>query len=208
MTNLGSETEETMLSTNGITTVVSADSGDTDTINLEYHTISSGALTFAVQEVTLNGTTPVPLTTPCARANRAYNTGSSALTGPVYFYEGGTRTDANTHLIIPGGEQQTEKAQTAISDNDYWIITNISGSVIEKTSAWVEFRLEAKPTTQSYWRPVSQHFAVSDASGTVELLKEPFLIIPSNYDVRLVARANAANVDMAGGFSGYLASVI
>ncbi len=211
MTAQGSETEETMLTANSITTVVSSASGDNGKqLTLEYHTYSAGALTFGTQNVTLDAsdaTTPVTLSTAVGRANRAYNIASSALTGNIYFYEGGTRTNANTHLVIPAGEQQTQKGQTAISNNDYWIITNISGSVTQKTSAWGEFRLEIRPASGTYWRPISQNFGVSDASGTVEILIEPYIIIPSNYDVRLAVRTNTGAVAVAGGFKGYLAIV-
>lgn len=207
----GTETEETLLSSNGITHVVSGASGDNGkTLKLEYHTISSGVLTFGVQDVTLDAsdaTTPVALTTACGRANRSYNTSTSGLTGPIYYYEGGTRTDANTHLVIPAGENQTQKAQTAISDNDYWFISSISVTCLAKTTKYVEARLEAKPTTQSYWRPVSQTFAVTDTTGTVAFPVKPYIIVPSNYDVRLAVRTNTSSVDVAGGFSGYLAIV-
>lgn len=212
MTAQGSETEETMLTANSIQTIVSSASGDNGKqLTLEYHTYSAGTLTFGTQNVTLdatNATTPVTLPTACARANRLYNIGSSALTGNIYVYESGTRTDANTHISIPAGEQQSQKAQTAISGDDYWIITNVTGSVTEKTSAWAEFRLEVRLASGTYWRPVTQSVAVSDSSGTIELLKRPFVIVPSNYDVRLAARTNSANVSIAGGFSGYLAKVL
>lgn len=211
MTAQGSETQETMLTSNGITTVVSSNSADNGKqLTLEYHTYSGGNLTFGTQTVTLDAsdaTTPVTLGTAVGRANRAIWTSGGALVGNIYFYEGGTRTDANTHLVIPAGEQQTQKAQTAISNNDYWIITRASGSVSEKTSAWADFRLEVKAASTSVWVPITQNFSVSDASGTISLLPEPFLIVPSNHDVRLVARTNSAGVSIAGGFSGYLAIV-
>lgn len=211
MTTQGSETQETMLTSNGITHVVGTAGDEGKQLTLEYHTYSDGELTFGTQNVTLDGsdaTTPVELSTACARANRAFNIASSALAGAVYFYEGGTRTDANTHLVIPTGEQQTQKAQTAISHNDYWIIANISLSVLSKTSAYAEARLEVKHASASYWRPITQNFSAKDSSGTIVLRKEPYIIVPADYDVRLVARTNTGSVDIAGGFSGYLASVI
>jgi hypothetical protein len=209
MTTQGSETAETLLSTNGITTVVSSSGSDTSTIKYEYHTIAGDSATFGVStDVTLTGTTPVTLPTAAARVSRAYNSDGTALVGNIYFYEGGTRTDANTHAVIPAGEQQTQKAQTTISSTDYWIVTNITLSVLSKTSAYAEGRLEAKPIGTSYWRPISQNFSCKDSSGTVELSKKPYIIVPKNYDVRLVVKTNAASVSVAGGFNGYLAKVI
>lgn len=42
----------------------------------------------------------------------------------------------------------------------------------------------------------------------IQIRKGPFVIIPKNYDVRLVARTNTAAVAIAGGFSGYLAKIL
>lgn len=209
-----SETAETFVTGNDITHIVSTSGSDTGTVAVEYHTISGGVTTFGVQSVTLTGTTAKALTTPCFRTSRIYNTGSSALVGTIVTYEGGALTsgkpddDSEVHALIPAGEQQTQKAQTTISNNDYWIIANITLSVTEKTSAWAEARLEIKPVATSYWRPITQNFSASDASGTVELLKEPFVVVPANHDVRLAVRANTAGVSVAGGFSGYLAGVV
>ena len=205
----GSELQETYVTGNSIVNVVSSSASDTGTIKYEYHTISGGETTFGVSgNVTLQGTTPVTLPTAAFRTSRAYNTGTNALVGNIYFYETGSRTDANTHLIIPAGEQQTQKASTTISSQDYWIVTNVTLSVLSKTSAYAEGRLEVKPVGTTYWRPIGQNFACSDASGTIQIQKEPFLIVPSNYDVRIAVKTNTANVVVAGGFNGYLASVV
>lgn len=212
-----SETEETFVAGNTITTVISTSTSDdsSDSIIYEYHTIENGVATFGVSSaVTLNGQTAVTLPTAVARVNRAYNAGTGALAGNIAFYEGGATTsgkpdvDSTVHALITAGEQQTQKAATTISNNDYWIIDNVSASVTEKTSAWVECRLETKPIARSYWRPVTQNFAASDASGTVQVVKRPYVVVPKNYDVRLACRANTAGVSMAGGFHGMLASVV
>lgn len=205
MTEQGTEVGETFVSGNNITHIVSSTT-DTQTVNIEYHTVSAGVTTFGVQSATLNGTTPVALTTPAYRVSRVYNTGSTPLAGTIYIYEGGTRTDANTHITIPAGEQQTQKAQTTISDNDYWVITFISLSVLAKVTKYAEARLEIKPVAQSYWRPITQTFAATDTTGTILIKTEPYLIVPSNYDVRLAVKTNTSAVSIAGGFGGYLAN--
>lgn len=213
-----SETEETFVSTNAITHAISTASTDAGkTLNLEYHTVSGSDATFGVQAVTLNasnGQTAAALTTPCFRANRAYNTSSTALVGNIAFYEGGSVTsgkpnvDSSVHLLLTAGDQQTQRAATTISANDYWIITNISLSVTEKSQSWAEARLEAKPIATTYWRPITQNFSANDSSGTTELLKDPFIVVPANYDVRLAVRCNSASISVSGGFNGMLASVI
>jgi len=205
MTAQGSEIQETILSANGITTVVSSAS-DTQNLIFEYHTISGGALTFGVQSVTLTGTTPVSLPIPCARANRSYNNGTNPLVGNIYFYEGGTRTDVNTHLVIPAGEQQTQKAATSISDADYWFISEASLNVLSKVTKYAEARLEVRDVGKNYWRPLTQTFSATDQTGTIEIPFEPYRIVPSNADVRLAVKTNSGSVDVSGGFSGYLAN--
>ena len=210
MTTQGSQVEEVLLSTNSIATVASSSSSDMGkTLGLEYHTLSGGNLTFGVQPVTLDaadGQTPVTLATSAARVSRLYNTGTTALVGNIYVYESGSRTDANTHLIIPAAEQQTQKAATSISANDYWIITNFSISVLSKTTKYAEARLEVRYIGDDFWRPISQTVAVTDTTGTVEIFKEPYIIVPPNSDVRIAVRTNTGAVDVAGGFSGYLAN--
>lgn len=213
ITASGSETEETLLSSNGITTVVSSSSSDTqDIVFYEGHTISGSDATFLQETnggagITLTGTTPVTLPTAVFRASRAGLESPAA--GSIYFYEGGTRTDANTHLIIPSGEIQTQKASTTISSADYWFITGARASVLEKTGAWAQFRIEIKPITSVYFYPLTEWVGASDASGTINLLEpeDPWLIVPKNHDVRMAVQANAANVDVAGGMTGVLAGV-
>lgn len=209
-----SEIQETFVTDNGITTVVSDNAGDTEDVVLEYHTLNyKGDAIFGVQTVTLQGLTPVPLDVPCFRANRAYNSSNTLLQGNVAFYEGGAITsgkpndDDQVHLLIVAGEQQSQKAATTISAFDYWFIANVSLSVTEKTSSWAEARLEIKPIDSIVWKPVTQNFASSDASGTVEIIKQPYIIVPKNHDVRLSVRTNTAGVSVSGGFSGYLASI-
>lgn len=60
----------------------------------------------------LGSTTPVTLPTALFRSSRARLASPAA--AAIYFYEGGTRTNTNTHLVIPAGEIQTQKASTTI----------------------------------------------------------------------------------------------
>lgn len=209
MTTVGTETEETFVTGNDIDTIVGA-SGDTNEIVIEYHTIANGQATFGVQSVTLTEDTPVSLPVPAFRVSRMYNNSTTDLLGgPVYVYEDNTgRDDDKTHLVIEQNEQQTKKASTTISSQDYWIITNFSCSVLAKTTKYAEARLETKPVTSSVWRPITQTVSCTDTTGTIQIKKEPYIIVPSNHDVRLAVRTNTSAVDVAGGFSGYLAKVI
>ena len=209
--------EETMITTNGIVSVVSSSASDTQDIDFyEGHTISGGDLTFAIENTnnTLTGRTPVTLSTALARATRARLT--SPAVGDIYFYEGGTVTNGvpddgtKVHLIIPAGEIQTQKCSTSISSNDYWLIEQVTVGIIEKSSSWIEARVEIKEANDTYWYPITQWISASDNSGTVHLVTdgEPILVVPKNHDVRVYARASAANVATVAGIVGYLAKVI
>lgn len=208
-----SEVAETFVTDNGITHVISTQA-DTQTVTVEGHTIDGdGNTTFVTQNVTLTGTTAKALTTPLFRANRAFNIGSTALTGAVAFYEGGGVTsgkpdnDDQVHLLITAGEQQTQKGATTISSSDYWIVSSFTLSVTEKQSSWAEARIEIKPVAGTYWRPITQNIGCSDSSGTIKADKRPYIIVPKNHDVRIAVRGNAIGTSVAGGFNGYLASI-
>ena len=214
--------EESMLTSNGIISVISDDAGDTMDIDFyEGHTYSSGNLTFYNSDVagdtdpTLTGTTAVTLPTAVARATRARL--DSPANGNIYFYEGGATTsgvpdDADqVHLIIPAGEIQSQKNATSISSVDYWIIDSATISVLEKTAAWAQARIEIKPASaaDTAWFPITQWIGVTDSSGTVSFLHQgEFLVVPKNYDARMVAVADGANTYLAGGMSGPLALVV
>lgn len=208
--------EETMLTSNGITTVISDSGSDTMDIDFyEGHTYSAGNLTFVVENTntTLTGTTAATLPTALARSTRARLTAPA--NGNIYFYEGGATsggipTDGTeVHLIIPAGEIQTQKNSTSISSVDYWIIEHAFCSVLSKTSAWVQARIEIKAASATYFYPITGWTGISDSSGKRSLLDDDeFLIIPKNHDVRMVIEANTGGVLVAGEMSGPLASVL
>lgn len=206
--------DETMLTTNGITHVSSSSGSDVGQILvIEYHTISgSGAdaqFTFGRQFVTLNGQTSVELDVPCARVSRMYNTSLTDLVGDVYVHEGGATTggvpnDITTaHCSIPAGEQQSFKAQTTFSNEDYFIMTHLTGSVRKAQSAAADFFVQIAGPGMSF-RSTYNFTAVQ---GTTEITGEPYLIIPKNHDIKIRADVSANNVQVAASFSGFIAKV-
>lgn len=200
----GTELHETYVNTNAITHIVSS-AADTQEMKIEGHTIdANGDFTFKVQTVTLTGVTHVALPTPLARVTRAYNNGTVALTGAITVSEGTTPTDAQIHLLTAAGEQQSEKASTTISKNDYWILTSIYGDVLEKTSAFADITLEVREKGKIF-RPVVTLSASNSGRGVHEF--KPYHIVPANSDVRLVAAAGAAGTEVSGGIQGILAIV-
>lgn len=212
---IGGELHETLLNTNDITTVVSTSTSDTGTIYYEGHTIDDDGLTFVSGTATLTGRTPALLSTPVARINRAYTTSESHPTfaGTVSFYEGGAQTNGvvsdatEVHLQLQIGEAQSQKCQTSISKNDYWLLTSISASYIDKGAGFVDFRLEIKPYDSNIWRPITQTFGISDGKPTENINFDSIKIVPKNHDVRVTAVADNASTRVSAGIVGELAIV-
>jgi hypothetical protein len=115
-------------------------------------------------------------------------------------------------MMIPAGEIQTQKASTSVSASDYWVITNFTAGVLEKTAAYAQVRVEIKPwtTTTNSWYPITEWLTVASGGGTRNLLEpnDPYLIVPKNHDVRLTAIADGASTPITGGMAGFLALVI
>jgi hypothetical protein len=207
---------ESLVTTNTITTMVSSSASDTQLLDFyEGQTISGTDLTFRFEgtDNALTGQTGKALTTPVARITRARL--KSPAVGTIYFYRGGATTGgvpdtlANVHMMISPGEIQSQKASTSISQFDYYIITGATATVLEKTASYAQVRIETKNVSDTYWYPITEWISATDASGSVDLLhgNDPYLIIPKNSDVRVNARANAANIDVSAGITGYLAII-
>lgn len=208
--------QETYVSTNSITSVSSDSTSDTMDIDFyEGHTRSGSDLTFIIENTntTLTGRTTASLPTAVNRLNRVRLTAPAV--GNIYFHEGGATTNgtpndlSTVHLMLAPGDIQSEKSSTAISSVDYWFITNATASVLEKTSAWAQCRIEEKGIDDTYFYPVTQWVGISDSSGTVSLIasQNPVIVVPKNYDVRLACKANTAGIYIAGGMIGYLAII-
>lgn len=215
---LAGEDNETLLTTNGITSVVSSDNADNQELKIEYHTINGAGdeLTFGVQTVVLTGQAPVLLPVPCARVSRVYNNSSTETVGDIYVFEGGAVTagvpnnSAEVHLQIVAGDQQSKKAATSISNLDVYFITGITSSVVAGSpgSQVVDFDLEIK-ALNGLWRPQLEWSCQIGALNTVSLDLNPVLIVPKNHDVRVSAEvASGTGVDVAATFRGYLAGVL
>lgn len=217
MTLAGSEVHETYVASDLITHFASGDAGDTSIpITVEGHTLSGGNLTFVSQNVTTDassGRTKTALTTPLARITRAFITGSTTPAGPIYFAQDVTFTDgvpqtnSAIHLTIPAGETQSQKASTSISSTDFWLVSSLEIEVLEKTASFASMRIESR-TIGNVFRPKTNWISAAAGGGGRTVPFDPFIIIPSNSDVRLVAQANTASIDVSGAIQGYLAQVV
>lgn len=200
---------ETYVSDNLITHISSADAADTEEVKIEGHTVDgSGNLTFVVQSKTLAGQTKTALDTPLARITQIYNNGSTDLVGPVYGYEDDTvvagvpQTNAKIHIIVPAGRNNSLKCSTALSQYDYWIVTGWFCDCLDKTSAVAEVSLEVRLNGKVF-RQLETGSVQNGGSDHHDF--KPYHIIPANSDVRLVAIADGANTQVAGGIHGVLA---
>ncbi len=218
---------ETFATTNSVDSIVSTDAGDDMIITVEGHTIdtTNGKLTFVSQDATLNGQTRVALTTPMARANRMYvknGTYASPATAPsgnITVYDnaansgltsGKPDTDASVKLMLVAGINQTEKCATSISDDDYWIITEIYAACTRSApqDAAVDIEVEYRQIG-GVWRPLGFEGNIDQgASSFIHDEMRPCHIIPKNSDVRMIAVSDTASTVVSGYIAGVLAKKV
>lgn len=207
---------EVYVQSNVIDTLSSSSALDVYEVYLECHTVTgSGAdqqFTFLTQTVTLNGQNKVLLPTPVARVSRMFNNNGTDLTGQVYCYQdtpivAGVPSDlTKVHAIIPQGFNQTFKAATTFSNEDYYILTGGFGSVSNKQAANVDFYLEVRTPGKVFRQGAAVSASSTGGSWSVEL--DPAIIVPKNADIRITCEASASGAVVFGSFKGYLAKVI
>lgn len=207
---------ETYAQSNTIDSISSSSALDNEEILLECHTVTgTGAdqqFTFLVQTVTLSGQNRVALPIPVARVSRVYNNNGTSLAGAVYVYEntaivGGVPSDlTKVHAQIPLGFQQSFKAATTFSNEDYFILTNGFGSVTYKQSAAVNFYLEFRMAGKVFREGAS--VSANSAGGSWQINLDPAVIIPKNSDVRITVQTDTQGAEVYASFQGYLAKVI
>lgn len=207
---------ETFVTANLIDTISSSSSSDTQSVQIEYHTISgsgtSSQFTFGLQNVTLNGQNKVTLGVPCARVSRIRNNGSVSFDGDVYVYEdtaitSGVPSDTTKiHAEAFAGDNQTFKASTTFSNTDYAFVTSVYGSVKRATSAVIDLQLEVR-SPGGIFLPKFE-FSVTQSGGVAQIMFDPYLIVPKNNDVRMTGSSNTNNATADAGFSAILAEVV
>lgn len=208
---------ETYATDNLITTVSSASALDTAANNASDITIeghyfdANGDKIFHVQSAALNGQSQVTLSQALCRVTRIANTDSAEITGPVYVYRTGTATAgvpdtaANVHIMLRGGEQQSEKASTSISSTDYWIICGAYADMLSKSDWNAEVALEIRQNGGVFRKVFDM--SCSKATGAFRHAY-PYIIVPPNSDIRMRALSSNANATVSGGIFGALAKII
>ena len=223
----GAEINETFVTTNAIDAIVSSSASDTLGVTIEGHTIDTeGNLTFVIQTATMNGQTPVALTTPLARVNRVlvsatgtFGTNPDAVVGTISIYDdtdgataGVPDTDAAVKLILEAGNTQGRKAQTSTSSTDYLIVTRLGvGSVQTGASTdYIIFKMEIRDIKNGgAWLPFGGEVVTFDGRfNAPDIHFTPYLICPPNHDIRVSAQADGGTIEAQAEFQAYLAKVI
>ena len=217
----GSEVSETYVNTNLINRVSSSSTSNTQEVVIEGHTASGSGtdlqLTFVTQTVTLNGQTPVELTTPLARATRIYNNSSTnlATNSAVYVYQStsavsaGVPSDATkVHVVMDqaNNDNTSNKCATAFSNVDYGLITQAYLGIDQKTAANADFRLKIRlpgKLFRTQWEIPLQ----SAANASTWFDFRPFIIVPKNSDVIITAKTSTNNVSVSAGFNALICKV-
>lgn len=210
---------ETYVTTNVIDTISSSDAGDTQEVTIEGHTVSgagaSAQFTFVTQTATLNGQNKVVLDTPLARVSRLADNDNAPFAGDIYVYEDDTLTGgvpdtaSKIHITVLGsiGDTQSFKAATTFSNTDYFICTGGFASVRRANTAVVDFVFEVRLPGKVF-RPVSAITLNTAGVGFAQVDFKPYVIVPKNADIRVVATSSANNVQADASFQGYLAKVV
>jgi hypothetical protein len=207
---------ETYVQDNSINTISSSNAADNEEIYLECHTVEGTGtdqkFTFLTQTVSLNGQNSVSLPTPVARVSTVYNNNGTELLGSVYVYEGSAtvggvpQDGTKVHGHIPQGFQQSFKAATTFSNEDYYILTGGFGSVSNKQPASVDFYLEVRSAGKVFRQGAA--VSASSTGGSWEIELDPCIIIPKNADIRITCETGTQHAVVFGSFKGYLAKVI
>ena len=202
---------ETYVSSNDISHI-SSSSGDTQEIYVEGHTVDDGEFTFVTQTATLSGNTKVSLDTPLARVSRVSNNGSTEVVGRVVVYEdttvsGGVPTDeTKIHIDMVDGHQQSFKAATTLSKEDYYVMTGFYGAVSAKKSAAADFYIEIRNPNGVFLPKAC--FTASSTGGNSDISLDPAIIVPKNSDIRVRCDTETNQAVVFGIFKGYLAKVM
>lgn len=206
----GTELHETYATTNAITHISSASTGDTDqTITVVGHTITAGVLTEVSQTVDLAGQTKTALGTPVGRVERGYVSAGSTLAGAVYIYEDDTvtsgvpDTDTLVHAVIPAADNQTLKAALSVADGEWFCISRLSGSINKKTAGFAELKLQVRDVDGGPWRTRYTFTVSSQGGATGTVVMEPWFPVGPNSDVRMVAEADGTATPVSAQIHGY-----
>jgi len=219
---------ETYVASNLIDSISSSSASDTITVRVDGHYYGAdGNLHFVILNATLTGQTPVTTTSvvsdlygeysgALARVTRLANLSSVLLVGDVYVYQSTQTVTAGVpqdltkvHAKIRGtaGLQQTNKAATTTSNEDFYIITATRGGVAKAQASFVDFTLEVREQG-GVFREKAIGIGSRDSGFGMLFSVPPYLIVPPNADVRVRGTASANNTTGIAEFNGILGALI
>jgi hypothetical protein len=215
---VGAYTTETNLVTNGIDSLSSSDSADTNvSIYLEGFTINAvGELSFVSQVVNTDasdGQTRVPLVTPLCNCSRA----RGVTAGNVWIYENtaltaGKPTDVTKiHNQLVQADRTSLKAGTAIARNNYFVLLG-QWATVGKASGSAAADIRFKQSTindpvlgnEFFTRVVWSIGLGSPAAGPgIE-----YAIVPPNTRLTMTGSASSGTLDVKAGFYGKFLDIV
>jgi hypothetical protein len=197
---------------NFITKASSSNTSDTVTMYYEGHQITGTNITFGSGTFSLNGQTSVDLPVDLFRLTRMYNNSTVTLLGDVYAYRDGTTVTAGVpqeqdsiHIKVTADINQSLKASTTTSSQDYWIITEFRASVgvSGNQDRKVDFRIDVRRQGKIF-RTIDVVTTSNNAGPLVEQLK-PHIIIPPGSDIKITGLSSGTSTEATGTIAGYLA---
>lgn len=200
---------------NSIDTISSQSVSDTEEVIIEGHTMSGNNRNFVVQTATLNGQNKVTLSIPLNRATLvSHNDQSSTnLNGEIYVYEdtaislGKPVDETKIHITVAAGENESQKASTSISSVDYYAISSLNISYLEKSgSNTANFRLE-KRKVGGVFKPITASISIKTGESR-EIPFKPYLIVEKNTDIRVTGTASANGQEVSAEINGFLGIVV
>lgn len=207
--------DESYVSSNIIDKFSSSSASDTGSMVVEGHTVTgTGAdarFTFVVQAVTLAGQAETNLTTPLARVSRVYNPTGTEWVGAIYVYQDDTvtagvpQTTTKIHAKVNAGGQQTEKAATTISNDDMFFISSMLVGINKKKAETADCELQVRKVG-GVFLPKARVTVSSTGTSTFSERFEPYIIVPSNADVRIIGASGSGGVEVSAHISGWLAA--
>ncbi len=211
---------ETYVSTNAINSLICTDNTFVGDVYVEGHYLDGADRKFTTQTLAATGQTRAALTQPLLRATRAFIDAATGLATPatdlIYVYDntdgdngsGVPTTEAAIKLIVDGIENQSEKAATSLSYQDYAIVTGIYAGIEKKSNANAVVRIRSRVGSKVF-RTIAPKIHL-DADGATEVFIEykPYLVIPKNSDIELTAEGSTSGITISAGFNSFLALVI
>lgn len=194
---------EVFPSDNIIDTISSSSALDLTPVFIRGYTINNNKLTPQNQVAILQGNSKFPLLVPLARVETMSNVSSVNWNGDIYLYEDTAITagvpddDSKIHLKGDAIDNTGIKTSASTSDNEYAVITDVSGYISRTQSTFIDFKLQVAPVGSIFSTRFQWTASSNGNSGDIPLPVP--LIIPPNNDFRIIGISGAGNDSVIAG---------